>query len=67
MNAKDKWVWTPLHYACWKNRGDTVELLLAKGADLNAREEKGKTLLSVAREEGHTEIVELLRKHGAKE
>jgi len=67
VNAKDKWVWTPLHYACWRNRKDTVEFLLAKAVDTNAQEESGKTPLAVAANQGHTEIVELLRKHGAKE
>lgn len=46
---------------------DVAKLLLGKGADLKAREEKGKIPLAVANEEGHTEIVELLRKYGAKE
>jgi len=42
-------------------------MLIAKGADVNARTDKGQTPISLARERGHTEIVELLRKHGAKE
>jgi len=50
-----------------ENHKDVAEFLLVKGANLNAREEKGKTPLEVAKEEGHKEIVELLRKHGAKE
>jgi len=42
-------------------------LLLSKGADINAKENNGKTALSYAVEGSCTEIVELLRKHGAKE
>jgi len=67
VNAKDKWLWTPLHYACWKNRKETVEFLLVKGADLNTKDEDDKTPLAVAEKNGHSEILELLRKHGAKE
>ena len=44
-----------------------VELLMAKGADATARDRTGRTPLWYAGREGYTEIVELLRKHGAKE
>jgi ankyrin repeat protein len=44
-----------------------VELLTAKGADINSKDNKDKTALSLAKEQGHNEIAELLRKHGAKE
>ncbi len=44
-----------------------VELLVANGADINAKDKKRRTVFSLAKEKGHTEIVELLRKHGAKE
>jgi ankyrin repeat protein len=46
---------------------DMAEFFIAKGADVNAEDEGGKTPLQVAEREGRTEIVELLRKHGAKE
>ena len=29
---------TPLHYAAWNNRKEMVELLISKGADINAIE-----------------------------
>jgi len=51
----------------WGGHVDVLELLLAHGADVNAKTEKGQTAISLAKEKGHTEIVELLRKHGAKE
>jgi len=58
---------TPLHWAVFKNRKTKAETLLAHGANMDARDWYGKTPLSLAKEEGHTEIIELLRKHGAKE
>jgi ankyrin repeat protein/imidazolonepropionase-like amidohydrolase len=66
VNAKDNWNWTPLHSAVYGHK-DIVELLITKGANVNARDGASRTPLWYAKEEGHTEIVELLRKHGAKE
>ncbi|MHC4173859.1 MAG: hypothetical protein ACYTBX_09565 [Planctomycetota bacterium] len=40
---------------------------MANGADVNLKRGGVQTALQSAREGGHTEIVELLRKHGAKE
>jgi len=42
-------------------------MLLAHGANMDTRDWYGKTPLSLAKEAGHTEIIELLKKHGAKE
>ena len=77
INTKDKWGWTPLHYAvCMANKA-MVELLVNRGADLNATNDRGRTALSVARGmstrfKGHpreseavskySEIADLLRK-----
>ena len=66
VNAKNFWDWTPLHSAVYRHK-DVVELLIASGADVNARDRSGGTPLSYAQSEGYTEIVGLLRKHGAKE
>jgi ankyrin repeat protein len=41
-------------------------LLLDAGADVNVKDKEGRTGLMRAQEEGHTEIVELLKKAGAK-
>ena len=47
-----------------KGRKEIAELLIVKGADVNAKEEDGYTPLDVAKR--YPEIADLLRKHGAK-
>ncbi len=66
VNAKDNWNWTPLHSAVYGHK-DIVELLIAEGANVNAGDGAGRTPLWYAEDNGNAEIVELLRKHGAKE
>jgi ankyrin repeat protein len=66
VNARDNWNWMPLHSAVYKTK-DMVELLIANGANVNAKDGGGRTALWYAQKEGYTEIIELLRKHGAKE
>ncbi len=58
---------TPLHCAARYGHKEVAELLITKGADINAKDDGGKTALSYAVEGGYTEIAEILRKHGAKE
>jgi ankyrin repeat protein len=63
---------TPLHLAVQghhegRDYGKVVELLINHGANVNAKDWDGKTPMSLAKENGHAEIAELLRKHGAKE
>jgi ankyrin repeat protein len=57
----------PLHSAALYGHKAVVELLLANVADISAETPSGETPMQIAKERGHTEIVELLRKHGAKE
>jgi ankyrin repeat protein len=40
---------------------------VTKGADVNMKNPSGQTALSMAKMQRNNEIVELLRKHGAKE
>ena len=54
---------TPLTFAAIEGHKEIVELLIAKGADVNA---KRGAPLNAAIITKHTEIAELLRKHGAK-
>ena len=58
--------WPPLHSAVNSSK-QVVELLIANGANINAKDASGRTALHYAAREGHKEIVDLRRKHGAKE
>ena len=62
MNEKRNNGWVPLHGAAFTGHMEVVELLLANGANMNAKNEDGDTPLVYA--EG--EIADLLRKHGGK-
>ena len=69
VHAKDKHGWTPLHHAAAECEGEDVgykeiaELLIAKGADVNAMDVlAGWTPLDYA----DGEIGNILRKHGGK-
>ena len=73
VDAKDKSGQTPLHRAAANGQKETAELLIAKGADLNAKIEsagfdplKGYTPLDVAEEFNLPELASILRKHGGK-
>ena len=61
---------TPLHHAAVKGHKEFVKLLIFKGADVNAKvslgAKQGLTALDAANETNHSEISELLRKHGGK-
>jgi len=52
-----------------KNGGHAqgVEVPLENGADVNSKDNRGLTALWLAEQKGHTDIIELLRKHGAEE
>ena len=70
VNAKGKYGRTPLHYAATRGLKKIIELLIARGADVNTKIEvgdyKGQTPLDGAIQWNHTETATLLRKHGGK-
>jgi cytohesin len=55
-----------LHYAALGGRKEVAELLIAKGADVNAKRSDGSTPLDRAIRLGQTETADFLRKHGGK-
>jgi len=59
--------WTPLHYAAYMNKPTAAEILIARGADVNAKDIWGKRPLSYARERGNQALVKLLADKGATE
>ncbi len=67
VNGKDDGGWTTLHWAAWHDRKEIVELLIAKGADVNAKTDNqyGDTPLHKAAWGGQKEMAELLISKGA--
>ena len=70
VNAKGRYGRTPLHYAATRGLKKIIELLIARGADVNTKIEvgdyKGQTPLDGAIQWNHPETADLLRKHGGK-
>jgi ankyrin repeat protein len=46
---------------------EAVKLFIAKGANVNLKDDNGRTPVREAKDCGYTEIAQLLREHGAKE
>ena len=64
--SDDSWPgMTPLHYAADEGHTEVVELLIANGADMNAKDEDESTPLHLAAYWGGKDIVELLIAAGA--
>lgn len=68
INAKDAQKETPLHKAAagGEKCEEVAQVLLSKGADVNAVNEKGLTPLDIALNKQHAKMVEILKKHGAR-
>ena len=59
---------TPLHFAAMGGFDNIAELLISKGADVNAKDNMvGGTPLFCALQKGHSSTANLLREHGGKE
>jgi hypothetical protein len=66
INAEDKNGFTPMHFAAGQGHKDVAELLIAKGADVNAKSKEGYTTpLHFAALKGSKEVAELLIAKGA--
>jgi len=67
VNKKDKAGYTPLHWAAWGGHTEVAELLIAKGAEVNAMSyEFAATPLDLADIHDYVEVKKLLVKHGGK-
>ncbi len=56
-----------LNQAVVEGKLDLIKTYFSEGADVNSKNDDGSTALSLAAEEGYTEIVELLINAGAVE
>ena len=66
VNAKDNHGMTPLHCAADGIYNEVTKVLIYKDADINVVDKIRRTPLDYAIEHNHTEIADLLRKHGGK-
>ena len=58
---------TALYRACRQGHIECVELLLARGADVQAKDAGGISCLNIAKERGHQDVVRLLENSGVTE
>ncbi len=68
--SKDRYGYTPLHEAAFMGCKDEAELLLANGANVNATNNFGKTVLCFAENSefrGSKDVAKLLRQRGGHE
>lgn len=62
-NQKNFTGFTPLHWAAYSGRTETVKPLVEAGADINSRNEDGLTPLHVAASRGHLDFIKFLIKN----
>lgn len=65
VNGLDNAHKTPLHWAAYQGDLDLVKRLLAKGADLQAKDMLGQSPLVLARKGKHPEVAAFLQQQGA--
>ncbi|CAM4780685.1 unnamed protein product [Rotaria magnacalcarata] len=66
INARDKYLLTPLHYAVARQNLAGVKQLIALNADIESEDRQGIRPLHIACKEGYFSIVEYLIEQGAK-
>jgi ankyrin repeat protein len=71
-HARDKNGYTPLHWAADMGivdgeREEITALLIRAGSDVNAKDNSGRTVLTVAIKAGNEDIIRQLREAGATE
>lgn len=66
VNTRDKYSWTPLHWAAYKGHLEVAEFLVKKGADINAADKGpyGKKPVHVAIENNSKDIIGFLLSKG---
>lgn len=64
-NVNRKLSYTPLHGACQRNQPTIAKILIDAGADINAKDSRGRTPLHVSCETKAASIAELLIESGA--
>jgi ankyrin repeat protein len=65
MNWRGDHDWTPLHHAVSRRKKTTVQMLLARGANINDVNALGETPICLAAMDGYKDILELLIHSGA--
>ncbi|MBM4026935.1 MAG: hypothetical protein FJ280_16270, partial [Planctomycetes bacterium] len=63
---KDRDLTTDLHRAADRGDASQVQTLIAHGASVSARDERGRTPLHLAAADGHRDVVEILIRCGAR-
>jgi ankyrin repeat protein len=60
-----KYQWPPLYTACLHRHINVIKLLIANGANVNATNSKGSSILSKLKARKYQEVIALLKDHGA--
>ena len=58
--------WTPLHFAAMRGHAGVVEILLGRGASIEAVNKSNVTPLQIAAQNHHTNVVKLLEDKATK-